>query len=41
MTATPAIPSRAPTLGEHNKEILDSLAIPREEQHGLHAAGVI
>jgi crotonobetainyl-CoA:carnitine CoA-transferase CaiB-like acyl-CoA transferase len=41
MTATPAIPSRAPMLGEHNKEILDRLAIPREDQHGLHAAGVI
>ena len=41
MTATPPIPSRAPMLGEHNKEILDRLAIPREEQHGLHAAGVI
>jgi CoA:oxalate CoA-transferase len=41
MTATPPIPLRAPMLGEHNKEILDSLAIPREEQHGLHAAGVI
>jgi crotonobetainyl-CoA:carnitine CoA-transferase CaiB-like acyl-CoA transferase len=41
LTATPPVPSRAPLLGEHNVEILDSLGISREEQQGLRATGVI
>ena len=41
LTATPPIPSRAPMLGEHNREILDSLGISREEQKRLHTAGAI
>ncbi len=41
LTATPPVPSRAPTLGEHNAEILDGLGIGREEQQRLRAADVI
>jgi crotonobetainyl-CoA:carnitine CoA-transferase CaiB-like acyl-CoA transferase len=41
MTATPPMPLCAPTLGEHNAEILGSLGISREEQQGLRATGVI
>jgi crotonobetainyl-CoA:carnitine CoA-transferase CaiB-like acyl-CoA transferase len=41
LTATPPTPSRAPLLGEHNAEVLDSLGISREEQQGLRAASVI
>jgi crotonobetainyl-CoA:carnitine CoA-transferase CaiB-like acyl-CoA transferase len=41
LTATPPVPSRAPTLGEHNAEILRDLGISVEEQQGLRAAGVI
>jgi crotonobetainyl-CoA:carnitine CoA-transferase CaiB-like acyl-CoA transferase len=41
LTATPSDPRRAPLLGEHNAEILDGLGIPRGEQNGLRAAGVI
>jgi len=41
LTATPPVPSRAPTLGEHNAEILSSLGISREEQQSLRATGVI
>jgi len=41
LTVTPPVPSRAPTLGEHNVEILGSLGISREEQQSLRATGVI
>jgi crotonobetainyl-CoA:carnitine CoA-transferase CaiB-like acyl-CoA transferase len=41
MTATPPMPRRAPLLGEHNAEILESLGISGDERRGLHAAGVI
>jgi crotonobetainyl-CoA:carnitine CoA-transferase CaiB-like acyl-CoA transferase len=41
LTRTPPMPTRAPTLGEHNEEILGNLGISLEEQQGLRAAGVI
>ena len=41
LTATPPVPLRAPTVGEHNAEILNSLGISREEQQSLRATGVI
>ncbi len=40
LTVTPPVPSRAPTLGEHNVEILGSLGISRVEQQSLRATGV-
>jgi crotonobetainyl-CoA:carnitine CoA-transferase CaiB-like acyl-CoA transferase len=41
LTATPPMPSRAPTLGEHNGEILSGLGISHGEQQSLRATGVI
>jgi crotonobetainyl-CoA:carnitine CoA-transferase CaiB-like acyl-CoA transferase len=41
MTATPPASSRAPTLGEHNTEILGRLGYSLEEQQSMRAAGVI
>jgi crotonobetainyl-CoA:carnitine CoA-transferase CaiB-like acyl-CoA transferase len=41
MTATPPIPARAPTLGEHSNEILDELGISREQLQRFQAGGVI
>ena len=41
MTATPPTPSRAPTLGEHNSEILGRLGYSLAEQQGMRAARVI
>jgi crotonobetainyl-CoA:carnitine CoA-transferase CaiB-like acyl-CoA transferase len=41
MTVTPPSPTRAPLLGEHNAEILESLGVSVGDQQGLRAAGVI
>ena len=41
LTATPPVPLRAPTLGEHNAEILSSLGISHEEQQSLRTTGII
>jgi crotonobetainyl-CoA:carnitine CoA-transferase CaiB-like acyl-CoA transferase len=41
MTVTPPRPARAPLLGEHNAEILESLGLSVDDQQGLRAAGVI
>ena len=41
MTETPPVPTRAPLLGEHNDEILESLGISRDRRQALLAEGAI